>query len=101
MPRSAGIRAVRSSGRSSMNAVVSRPGLEVGLLEQRLEERDVGRDAADAELRERAAGRRTAVGKSRPRQVSLTSIESKWAPISAPTKMVPPSRRTPAPPAER
>ena len=46
-------------------------------------------------------GRRTAVAKSAPRQVSLTSIESKWAPISAPTKTVPPSSRTPAPPAER
>ncbi len=45
--------------------------------------------------------RRTAVGKSRPRQVSLTSIESKWALISAPVSAVPPSRRTPAPPAER
>ena len=45
--------------------------------------------------------RRTAMGKVMPRQVSLTSIESKWALISAPTKTVPPSRRTPLPPAER
>ena len=47
------------------------------------------------------AARRTAVGKSRPRQVSFTSIESKWALISAPVAAVPPSSRTPAPPAER
>ena len=45
--------------------------------------------------------RRTAVAKSRPRQVSLTIIESKWAPISAPANTVPPSRRMPAPPGVR
>ena len=47
------------------------------------------------------AARRTAVWKSWPRQVSLTSIESKWAPISEPAKTTPPSRRMPAPPGER
>ena len=41
--------------------------------------------------------RRTAVGKSRPRHVSLTSIESKCALTSAP-RCVPPSSRMPAPP---
>ncbi len=45
--------------------------------------------------------RRTAVGKSGPRQVSLTSIESKCALISAPTKTVPPSSRTPGAAGER
>ena len=44
--------------------------------------------------------RRTAVGKSRPRHVSFTSIESKWALTSAPT-CVPPSSRMPAPPGLR
>ncbi len=33
--------------------------------------------------------------------MSLTSIESKWGLTWAPTKTVPPSRRTPPPPAER
>ena len=45
--------------------------------------------------------RRTAVAKSRPRQVSLTIIESKWAPTSAPANTVPPSSRMPAPPGDR
>ncbi len=44
--------------------------------------------------------RTTAVAKSRPRHVNFTSIESKWAPISAPV-WVPPSRRMPAPPGDR
>lgn len=39
--------------------------------------------------------------KSRPRQVSLTSIESKCALISVPAWVVPPSRRIPEPPGER
>ena len=39
--------------------------------------------------------------RSRPRQVSLASIESKCAETSAPVYVVPPSRRTPAPPGER
>ena len=54
-------------------------------------------------MRNSAIARRarlTAVWKSRPRQVSLTSIESKWALISAPT-FVPPSSRMPAPPGLR
>ncbi|SLB24970.1 Uncharacterised protein [Mycobacteroides abscessus subsp. abscessus] len=44
--------------------------------------------------------REIAVGRSRPRQVSFTSMESKWAPTSAP-RVAPPSRRTPAPPGVR
>src|SRR5919112_891726 len=39
--------------------------------------------------------RRTAVGKSRPRHVSLTSIESKCPEISEPAFAVAPSSRTP------
>ncbi len=45
--------------------------------------------------------RRTATPKSLPRQVSLTSIESKCGLTWAPTNTVPPSSRTPPPPAER
>ena len=45
--------------------------------------------------------RRTAIGKVRPRQVSLTSIESKCGLTWAPTNTVPPSSRTPPPPADR
>ena len=44
---------------------------------------------------------RTASSNVRPRQVSLASIESKWAETSAPVYVVPPSRRTPPPPGER
>ena len=54
-------------------------------------------------IRNSATARRaraTATPKSRPRQVSLTSIESKCAPTSAPIEE-PPSSRTPAPPGER
>jgi len=45
--------------------------------------------------------RRAALGRSRPRQVSLVSIESKWALTSEPENTTPPSRRTPAPPGVR
>ena len=45
--------------------------------------------------------RATADGKSRPRQVSLASIESKCGLICDPAAVVPPSRRMPAPPGER
>ena len=44
--------------------------------------------------------RATACWKSLPRQVILTSSESKFGEISAPTNVAP-SRRTPAPPGER
>ena len=44
--------------------------------------------------------RSTAAGKSRPRQVSFASIESKCADTSAPVYVVPPSSRTPAPPGD-
>ena len=63
-----------------MNEVVTWPAREVGVVEHGLEERDVGRDAPDPELRDRPprlAGRRPR--RSRPRQVSLDSIESKCA----------------------
>ena len=43
----------------------------------------------------------TAAAKSRPRQVSFASIESKCGLICAPGLIVPPSSRTPAPPGER
>ncbi|SIK20625.1 Uncharacterised protein [Mycobacteroides abscessus subsp. abscessus] len=55
-------------------------------------------------MRNSASARRardTAWAKVRPRHVSLTSIESKCALTEAPAWTVPPSRRTPAPPAER
>ncbi len=55
-------------------------------------------------IRNSATARRarsTAAAKSRPRQVSLASIESKCALTSAPVYVVPPSSRTPAPPGER
>ena len=45
--------------------------------------------------------RRAADPRSAPRQVSLTSIESKWALTVAPAKTTPPSSRTPAPPGVR
>ena len=45
--------------------------------------------------------RRTAVGKSLPRQISLTSNESKCGLTVAPACTVPPSSRTPAPPGVR
>ncbi len=43
----------------------------------------------------------TACAQSRPRQVSLTSRESKCGLTSVPECTVPPSIRTPAPPGER
>ena len=59
---------------------------------------------ATPRMRNSATARRarsTAVAKSRPRQVSLASIESKCPDTSAPVYVVPPSSRTPAPPGER
>ena len=47
------------------------------------------------------SARVTADSKSRPRQVSLDSSESKCALTTAPVKVVPPSRRTPGPPGDR
>ncbi len=58
---------------------------------------------ATPRMRNSATARRaraTAMSKVRPRQVSLTSIESKCAPTSAPSAE-PPSSRMPAPPGER
>ena len=54
------------------------------------------RNSASARL-----ARATAEGKSRPRQVSFASIESKCGLICEPAAVVPPSRRMPAPPGER
>lgn len=51
-------------------------GDEVGLLENPCR-RDIGGNATDAELANARRAWVTAVAKSRPRQVSLTSIESK------------------------
>lgn len=45
--------------------------------------------------------RRMAVSRSRPRHVTFASIESKCGLTSVPGLIVPPSRRTPAPPGER
>ena len=56
MPRSADDRAVSSCGCCSMNDVVTPPGAEVGIVQNGLQERDVGRDAADAELGDRPSG---------------------------------------------
>lgn len=59
---------------------------------------------ATPRMRNSATARRarfTAVVKSRPRQESLTSIESKCALISVPAWVVPPSSRMPEPPGER
>ena len=75
-------------------------GPEIGIVDHRHQERDVGRHTPDPELGQRARARAIAAEKSRPRQVSLTSIESKCALISAP-RLVPPSSRIPAPPGER
>ncbi|CAM5443046.1 hypothetical protein SGRIM128S_09673 [Streptomyces griseomycini] len=63
-----------------------------------------GMFVATPRMRNSATARRarpTAVVKSRPRQVSLTSMESKCALISVPAWVVPPSRRMPEPPGER
>ena len=99
--RSALTRDASSCGRSSMKEVVARPCWKTGSdstasRNEMLVETPRMRNSARARR-----ARRTAIGKVRPRQVSLTSIESKWALTSAPTKTVPPSRRTPPPPAER
>ena len=85
----------------SMNDGGDVAGDEVGVLQHGLQERDVGADAADPELGQRPAGPGDGRVEVRPRQVSLTSIESKCALISTPVSAVPPSSRTPAPPAER
>ena len=45
-----------AAGRSSMKDVDSRPATKSGLVQQRLQERDVGGHAADAELGQRPAG---------------------------------------------
>ncbi|SKU58460.1 Uncharacterised protein [Mycobacteroides abscessus subsp. abscessus] len=100
MPRSAEDRAVSSCGRSSMNDVVTCPARKSGSSRTACKN---GILVATPRMRNSATARRaraTAVWKSRPRHVSFTSIESKCAPTSAP-RVVPPSRRMPAPPGLR
>ena len=101
VPRSAGAWVVSSSGRCSMNAVETSPARKSGSSSTACRN---GMLVLTPRIRNSASdrfARATAASKVRPRQVSLTSIESKWALISTPTSAVPPSRRTPAPPAER
>ena len=101
MPRSPDARAISSCGCVSMNDVVTLPAAKSG------SSSTAWRNAMLVEtprIRNSATARRaraTAIGKVRPRQVSLASIESKCALTSAPVYVVPPSRRTPAPPGER
>ena len=101
VPRSALARALSSCGCRSMKLVVSRPATKSGSLNSAsrkamLVETPRIRNSASARR-----ARRTAFSNVDPRQVSLASIESKWAEISAPVYVVPPSRRMPAPPGER
>ncbi len=101
VPRSALARALSSCGCWSMKLVVSRPATKSGSLSSAsrnamLVETPRIRNSASARL-----ARCTAFSKDEPRHVSLASIESKCAEISAPVYVVPPSRRTPAPPGER
>ena len=88
-------------GRSSMNDVVTRPARKSGSSSTACRN---GMFDATPRMRNSATARRaraTAVLQSRPRQVSLTSIESKCALISVPANVVPPSSRMPAPPGDR
>ena len=72
------------------------PGHEVRVVQHRLQEGDVGGHPADPELRQRPPRLLHRLRRrSRPRQVSLASIESKCAETSAPVYVVPPSSRTP------
>ena len=85
-----------------MNVVVASPERNVGWSMQVQQERDVGLDAADAELAQCAVGalrrpRRACV----PQAVTLTSSESKYGVMTAPPKPLPPSSRTANPPADR
>jgi hypothetical protein len=84
-----------------MNEVVTRPAMNSGSSSTACRN---GMFVATPRMRNSATARRaraTAAAKSRPRQDSFTSIESKCALISVPGETVPPSRRTPAPPGER
>ncbi len=101
VPRSLDGCAFTSHGRVSMKSVAMSPAMKASSSRTpwrkgMLEETPRRRNSASARL-----ARVTAAGKSRPRQVIFTSIESKWGEICAPVLIVPPSRRTPAPPGER
>ena len=101
VPRSALGRALSRSGCSSMKLVVTRPARKSGSSSSAIRN---GMLVATPRIRNSVTARRafcTALSKVRPRQVSLASIESKCAEISAPVYVVPPSRRTPPPPGER
>ena len=75
-------------------------GLEIRIVQDCLQERDIRRDATDTELGDRPPRPIDGGGEVAVRQVSLTSMESKWGLTSAP-RLVPPSRRMPAPPGLR
>ena len=101
VPRSAECRAVSSCGWVSMNDVVTPPAAKSGSSSTACRN---GMLVATPRTRNSASARRarsSACCQSRPRQVSLTNSESKWALTSAPAWTVPPSMRTPAPPGER
>ena len=101
MPRSADERAVSRAGCCSMNEVVTRPARKSGSSSTACRK---GMLVATPRMRNSATARRarsTASCRVRPRQVSLVSNESKYAEISAPAYVVPPSSRMPAPPGER
>ena len=101
LPRSPLPRACSSCGWVSMNEVVMLPATKSG------SSSTAWRNAMFVDtprIRNSATARRafsTAFSNVRPRQVSLVSIESKWAETSAPVYVVPPSRRMPPPPGER
>ncbi len=95
VPRSAGTWVVSSSGRCSMNAVDTSPAMKSGSASTACRN---GMLVLTPRIRNSARARReraTAAAKFRPRQVSLTSMESKCGLISTPC---PPCRRPTGPP---
>jgi hypothetical protein len=78
------------------------PGTEVRVVQNRLQERNVGRDPANPELGDRPpALRHRGVRKSRPRQVSFDQHRIEIARRPRHPDWLPPSSRTPAPPGVR
>ncbi len=101
VPRSFEARPRSSSGRSSMKDVLTSPRMKASSSSSAWRK---GMFVETPRMRNSARARRaraTAAGKSRPRQVSFASIESKCGLIWAPWCTVPPSSRIPAPPGER
>ncbi len=101
VPRSFDTLLRTSPGRSSMKEVLMSPAWKSGSSSTpwrkgMFVETPRIRNSARARL-----ARVTAAGKSRPRQVSFASIESKCGLICAPVATVPPSMRIPPPPGER